>query len=275
VRRVGLRGTTVLWGAPATGGAPGAGEAGTAGAAGAAPAGGAGGRVVLRIVDRARQHPSEVLAYTRVSGRETPVDAGRTVTIARRRVVACGQGVTPIPVNGLVLGLPTDPMADELVAALAPGTPLRFTLPVVCGEGRIVAAMAGGPLLLAHGQVKIDLAAEDFGPGLPPVTFGEDATGDQNLLPRLAWGILDDHRLVAVAVDGRNVERSLGETLDGLARLLRELGCHTALNFDGGSSKRMCVEGRVVDLSTTSLVADNEARAAVRSLSSAWIVGPA
>lgn len=255
VRRVSLKGTTVAWG----------GE------------GPDGGRIVLRRVNRPRQSASEIVAYSRAWGRETSADSGRTVTIVHRRVVAVGTGATPIPLLGVVLDFPTDPVADGVVASLAPGTAVRWTLPVIPGEGRVVDAMAGGPQLLSRSAVRIDLEGEDFREGVPPVTFSDDATVDQNLLPRLAWGVLSDYRIVAAAVDGRNVERSVGETLDGLARFLREIGCTEAVNFDGGSSKRMCVEGEVVDLSTTALVEGGSPagpRAPVRPVSSAWLVVP-
>ncbi len=85
----------------------------------------------------------------------------------------------------------------------------------------------------------------------PPVTFSQDETGDRNLLPRLAAGLDDAGRLHLAAVDGRHLDRALGLTLAGTADLMRALGCHTATNLDGGSSKRMVVRGRIVDLPST------------------------
>ncbi|MEQ1505256.1 MAG: phosphodiester glycosidase family protein [Myxococcota bacterium] len=54
-----------------------------------------------------------------------------------------------------------------------------------------------------------------------------------------------------VAVDGRDLDRAPGLTLAGTADVLAAVGCTEAVNLDGGSSKRMVVDGRVVDLPST------------------------
>ncbi len=245
VRRVGLRGTTLEW---------------------------EGGRVLLRTVNRPRQSPADIIGYSRAFGPKTPARCGRTVTVVSGRVTAFGQGETEIPLLGLVVALPEDRIADELYSTLKSAKRVRFQVASQHGEGLITQAMAGGPMLVDEGRVVIDMAAEDFLPGVPPVTFSDDATQGSNLLPRLAWGILPDHRVVALAVDGRNVDRSVGESLDGMARTMLSLGCVMALNYDGGSSKRMAVGGQVVDISGTALVEGRGSHGPQRPLSSAWVV---
>ena len=111
-------------------------------------------------------------------------------------------------------------------------------------------AMAGGPMLVGEGPL-LDLCAEDFAKSAPPVTFSQDETYDQNLLPRMAVGLDDHGRLVFAAIEGRDFARAPGFTLAMTADLMRALGCVQAMNLDGGSSKRMVVGGRLVDLSTT------------------------
>ena len=142
-----------------------------------------------------------------------------------------------IPLNGFVLSLPGPAEIGPLV------------WPEVRDQ------LSGGPWLLREGEVVLDLEAEDFAHDAPPITFSRDETFDQNLLPRLAVGRRGDGRLVFAAVDGRNFERAPGMTLRSTAELLAGLGCADALNLDGGSSKRMVVDGRVVDLATTELIA--------------------
>ena len=247
IRRVPLRGTTVRWD---------------------------GGQVVLRSVNRPRSGRAEIIAYSRAFGAATPAGCGRTVTIVHRRVVASGAGGTAIPLLGLVLAFPDASIADPIVASLAEGTPVRYALAATPGEAPVDQAIAGGPLLLDDGRLVMDLATEDFLPGVPPVTFSGDASIGMNLLPRLAWGQLPDHHLVAVAVDGRNLRRSIGESLDGMGRLMRSLGCQVALNFDGGSSKRICVEGEEIDLSTTALVDGAGRSGPRRPIHTAWVVSP-
>jgi len=64
--------------------------------------------------------------------------------------------------------------------------------------------------------------------------------------------------LLLAAVDGRNLARAPGMTLGTTARLLRALGCTRAMNLDGGSSKRMLLDDRILDLPTTELLAGGE-----------------
>lgn len=105
-------------------------------------------------------------------------------------------------------------------------------------------------LFSEHGE-GLDLLAEEFAGTAPPVTFSQDETFDQNLLPRMGVGLRDDGSLLFCAVDGRDFERAPGMTLRQLASVLRAHGCVRAMNLDGGSSKRMVVGGRVVDLPST------------------------
>lgn len=248
IRRVPLRGTRLSW---------------------------SGGQLNLRAVNRPRQRAEEVVAYTRACGPLTPASSDRTVTIVGGKVTAVGEGATPVPLLGLVLSFPPAQIVESLLATLPIGAPVEYSLPTVPGEAAIRDAMAGGPILVDEGQVAVDLEREEFLPGVPPATFGGDATVGLNLLPRLAWGVRTDHHLVAAAVDGRNVSASLGETLEGMAHLMRVAGCRAALNYDGGASKRMCIDRHVVDLATPDLVDEGPVRPAPpRLLSSAWVVVP-
>jgi exopolysaccharide biosynthesis protein len=52
--------------------------------------------------------------------------------------------------------------------------------------------------------------------------------------------------LLLLTVDGRS-ENSGGMTLIELANMMRELGTWQAMNFDGGGSTVMVVEGKVVN----------------------------
>jgi exopolysaccharide biosynthesis protein len=65
--------------------------------------------------------------------------------------------------------------------------------------------------------------------------------------PRTAAGFSrDSSTIFLVTVDGRS-ENSGGVTLVELARLMRRLGAWQAINFDGGGSTTMVVEGKVVN----------------------------
>ncbi|MCO4772482.1 MAG: phosphodiester glycosidase family protein [Deltaproteobacteria bacterium] len=134
-------------------------------------------------------------------------------------------------------------------------------------------AMAGGPILLHEGKPGIDLRAEDFWGTAPPRTFSQDETGDTNLLPRLGVGTRPDGTVVFAACDGRDLDRALGWTLGGVGRLLSMLGCTEAVNLDGGSSKRMVVDGVTVDLASTEVRGGGRpSEASVRPVQTAWLM---
>lgn len=185
--------------------------------------------------------------WTRAQARTGP-DAP-SLAITAGRVVAAGRAL-PIPLNGFVVEADPVPLGTPVVQEID------------CQQ-----AVAGGPVLVGEGALQMQ--AQDFWGSAPPQTFSQDETGDANLLPRLGVGLDPDGRLLVVAVDGRNLERAFGLTLAGLGRALSALGAHTALNLDGGSSKRMVLDGRVLDLSTTELVGRGESAGARRPVHSA------
>ncbi len=181
--------------------------------------------------------PSTIV--NRASGERGPDMA--SIAVVGDRVVAVGRALA-VPLNGAVLACEDATIGDRVQLAI-PG---------------IATAIAGGPVLLEQGRVVLDLRREDFWGTAPPVTFSQDETGDANLLPRLAVGTVGNE-LVFAAIDGRNLERALGMTLGDVASLMSALGCTDALNLDGGSSKRMVVDGMTLDLPSTDLVGVNAA----------------
>ena len=126
-------------------------------------------------------------------------------------------------------------------------------------------------MLLGPGPT-LDLVHEDFAWDAPPITFSRDETYDQNLLPRMAVGLDDQNRLFLAAIDGRNFDRAPGFTLRMTADLMRALGCVRAMNLDGGSSKRMAVGSRCVDLASTEVVSKQTEPSKKRTVVSAILL---
>jgi exopolysaccharide biosynthesis protein len=60
--------------------------------------------------------------------------------------------------------------------------------------------------------------------------------------PRTCVGIKPNGRVILLTVDGRN-ENSAGMSLFELTKLMRWLGCTSAINFDGGGSTTLWVNG--------------------------------
>lgn len=196
--------------------------------------------------------------YTRAWGLRSP-PAPWSLAVTASQVVAHGPGALDIPLAGAVIAMDHPPRVLPEV-----GAPIRWRLPPAPSGLPVRAALAGGPLLLRQGQPGSGLEAEDFQGTAPPVTFSRDETYGQNLLPRMALGLDPQHRLLAAAVDGRDLQRAPGLTLAQTASLLAALECHTVLNLDGGSSKRMVVGGRQVDQASTELHAGQRPEAAPR-----------
>jgi exopolysaccharide biosynthesis protein len=64
-----------------------------------------------------------------------------------------------------------------------------------------------------------------------------------NKHPRTAIGIRNNRRVILVTLDGRTNEAS-GMTMNELADLMKLLGCHDAVNLDGGGSTTMWIRGK-------------------------------
>ena len=70
--------------------------------------------------------------------------------------------------------------------------------------------------------------------------------------PRTALGFSrDSTTLFILAVDGRS-KQSVGVTLAELATLMRRLGAWQAMNFDGGGSTTMVIDGAIVNVPSDS-----------------------
>ena len=93
--------------------------------------------------------------------------------------------------------------------------------------------IGAGPYLVKDSKVFVDVANQKL-----------QAISGKN--PRSAIGYKNDGTLIIVTVDGRE-ERSVGMTLYELASFMKELGCEYAMNFDGGSSSAMYVNGKITN----------------------------
>ncbi|MDJ0520722.1 MAG: phosphodiester glycosidase family protein [Planctomycetota bacterium] len=225
-------------------------------------------RVALGDVDIAVDgRPLPPASFVNRADAEVGPDAP-SFSVVGESVLAVGSSL-PVPLNGFV----AVPDAG-LTPAMRAGARVSYEPPRMTGGGTASDGVAGGPLLLHDGQPALDMRAEDFWGSAPPITFSQDETGDRNLLARMLAGIDADGRLLVAAVDGRNAERALGMTLSDAGRLMALLGCRTAMNLDGGSSKRMLVDGAIVDLPNTEIVAGESAVVRVRPVHSAVLFEP-
>ena len=107
-----------------------------------------------------------------------------------------------------------------------------------------------GPLLVWKGNVQV---------------YSEESTLDflQTTHPRTAIGISKDGKtVVQVTVDGRwnrssFDERAIGMSTPTLSKLMKELGCYKAMNFDGGGGTAMWVSGQGNSRNIVNRVSEN------------------
>ena len=120
----------------------------------------------------------------------------------------------------------------------------------------------GNMKILNESEINTDSLVSDgvlqlfsFGPGLIEngqisVTAGQEVDQSMNSNPRTAIGMISPLHYVFVVSDGRT-SASTGLSLLQLANVLKDLGCTTAYNLDGGGSSTMYFMGNVINNPTT------------------------
>jgi hypothetical protein len=94
-------------------------------------------------------------------------------------------------------------------------------------------AIGGGPMLIHDGKIRITSREEQMYYG-----------AENEKAPRTAMGYTADNRLIILVIQGRSPGQSDGATLLQTATLMKNLGCLKALNFDGGGSSCMLINGK-------------------------------
>ena len=202
-----------------------------------------------------RGNPEGVALYTSRFGPTTPRDttrqtaeaamspvgrSGDTLLFVRRGAVSASSG-SSIPTNGAVLAAYGAGSRLKEVQSMADGDTVKIvlaTLPRVSPATPSL-VIGGWPRILRGGQ---NVAAES------PVLEGTISRNAEARHPRTAVGFSrDSTTLFLVTVDGRQ-EKSVGMTLVELARLMLKLGAWDAMNFDGGGSTAMVIDGAVVNV---------------------------
>ena len=200
-------------------------------------------------------NPEGVTLYTSRYGATTPRDTARqtaeaamvaagrrgdTLLFLRQGAVSASPG-SAIPANGAVLAAYGAGARQNEVRAMADGDTVRVLLSALphVSRGRAPSMIIGGwPRILRDG---IDVAAD------AATLEGTISRNAEMRHPRTAVGFSrDSSTLFILTVDGRS-GKSVGVTLVELAALMRRLGAWNAMNFDGGGSTSMVIDGAVVN----------------------------
>ena len=208
-----------------------------------------GRRFVLDRWNEGFPSPGEIAGYSPIGGTlETPPDHECSVRLLPSSpvelssaadggldqsfsvdVAAC-QEASMTREGGVVLSAP--PATDEAtqLLSLAPGTPM--TLHWTMGWPGLFDAVGGTPILVQDGAIAVSHTC---------------SSSLCRANPRTGIGVRADGKILLVVVDGRRKSWSVGPTMFGFAKIMRDLGAVQALNLDGGGSTTMVVNGEVVN----------------------------
>ena len=175
-----------------------------------------------------------ITLYNKYYGSSTGTNAyGREFVVQHGKVTAIHDGDSAIPADGWVVS--AHGKAVDALAGVKVGDAASIAQDLGSPWNEAVQVVGVGPRLLAHGQVKVTAAAEEF-PG--DIRYGR--------APRSAVGVLANGDYILGVVDGRQ-SSSHGLTLTEWAQLLRRYGAVDALNFDGGGSSELVVGGKILN----------------------------
>lgn len=191
--------------------------------------------LTLKGMNRARIANDLVLFNAYYAASTKTNQFGREVKIKNGRVVAISTaGNMPIEPDSIVIsghGVNADALAslrlgDHVTLTQSLGSSLADAATTV---------VSGGPLLVQNGRVNVRTAEEQIAPDIA-----------RGRAPRTALGLKQDGTLLLLVVDGRS-SASAGLTLTELAQYFIKLGAVSAVNYDGGGSSEMVINGKIVN----------------------------
>lgn len=186
------------------------------------------GSIWVNNINQPRRTGSRLIAYTRRWGPEVNMAyAGCLVAVnASGQVVEKTTTVMTIPPGGFVLSDKKESQINQLM----PGDTVSLSWNTRPSSWQdVVSAVSGGPMLIHHGDLFIDLKSEQFVRGW----------AGSGIKARTAAGVTSNNHLLLATIEGPH-------TLWDLAKFLHKLGAEEAMNLDGGGSTTMVIKGRIV-----------------------------
>lgn len=160
---------------------------------------------------------------------------GREVKLQNNHVVAISTAGNMTIEPGTVVLSGHGVNADALASLrLGDYVPLTHTLGSSAADSAKI-LVSGGPLLVEQGRVNVRSVEEQIAPDIA-----------RGRAPRTALGLKKDGTLLLLVVDGRSSVSS-GLTLSELSHYFVKLGADSAVNFDGGGSSEMVINGAIVN----------------------------
>lgn len=192
-----------------------------------------------------------IVLYTRAYGASSPPDTlGRRPTLVPLRLRSQRSGAMEFAVAGNASEggrLPLDgggvlaasgDMREQLRSIARRGGKLRITSRIVPSRSKLRTVVGGWPRVVMNGRSIAEYA--NILEGTFPRFEGRN--------PRSAVGFSKDSAILyLITVDGRR-PTDAGMTLAELARVMLQLGVHDGMNFDGGGSTTMVIEGKIANV---------------------------
>lgn len=182
-------------------------------------------------INQPRMLSTYTLLYTPVWGKASPVAPkyGYNMLIVGNKIAKISANPIEFVENSVVLSAP-----KSVIAKLAKNNNEVFIdiklQKSLSGANHIIGA---GPYLVKDGNIFVDYKEQKL-------------TAITGKNPRSAIGYKEDGTFIIVTIDGRE-KTSVGMTLYELARFMKEIDCDYAMNFDGGSSSALYVDGKIAN----------------------------
>lgn len=160
---------------------------------------------------------------------------GTEVRIQNGRVLETShKGRMPLYSGSIVLS--GNGRGEILLKKLRPGDKVTIAQNLGDSVANSAKSVAGaGPLLVYNGRASVQSAKEEIP---SDIAYGRS--------PRTGVGVRSDGTILIVVVDGRS-DVSAGMTLNELANYFVRLKADRAMNFDGGGSSEMVVNGSIMN----------------------------
>lgn len=186
--------------------------------------------LVADNINQPRMLSTYTLVYTREWGKMSPAPPkyGAIAVVEGGQIAKIATTAVEIPEDGFIVSGPAEKINQlfgQKNLKLEIGYPSEFE-----ASNHI---LGGGPYLVKNNEIYVDTQEQKL-----------NAISGRN--PRSAIGYTTSGELIIVTVDGRE-ESSVGMTLGQLAKLMKDFECYNAMNFDGGGSSVMYVNGKIAN----------------------------
>lgn len=175
-----------------------------------------------------------VMLYNHYYGPSTGTDnSGTEYVVKDNKIMAVNKGNSPLRKDETVVSVTGS--GRQVLNGLKVGDTLEIEQSLNDPWNDATDILGVGPLLVKDGQVDVTSAQEQI---------GVDVTGAK--APRTAVGILRNGNVMFAVLDGRQ-SHSKGMMLDDFARFLIGMDVVDAVNFDGGGSSELIIDGKIVN----------------------------